>query len=233
MPARASSAVRPCLAVAAGGEAERVVRSHRRRTRWRCGRGRAGAAPRVPPPAASSPITRGIASDRWRMHVDEHDRDRRRDRAAAPLASGGGSDITMQPVGSLRLGQRAQVVVALLDRLDVVDDEVELAVGENGVDAAQPFSRLRPGEERNDDPDGQRPTEAQATRGRARREAKLLHHREDAVAGLWVDHVHPVERPRGRRDADARVACDVADGDRLLRHAASDVTGYMRPVSIE
>ena len=34
-----------------------------------------------------------------------------------------------QAVGPLRHGERPQVLVPLVDRLDVVDDEVELAVG--------------------------------------------------------------------------------------------------------
>ena len=77
-----------------------------------------------------------------------------------------------------------EVVVALLDRLDVVDDEVELAVGQDGVDAAQPLGGLRAGEERDDDADRQRPPEAEPPGRRARREAELLHHRQDPVARL-------------------------------------------------
>jgi hypothetical protein len=38
-------------------------------------------------------------------------------------------------------------LVALLDRLDVVNDEVELAVTEDGIDPAQAFGSLRPRQE--------------------------------------------------------------------------------------
>ena len=71
---------------------------------------------------------------------------------------------------AMRIDEGLQVVVALLDRLDVVDDEVELAVGEHRVDAAEPLRRLRPGQERHDDADRQRPPEAQAARRGTRRE---------------------------------------------------------------
>ena len=89
-----------------------------------------------------------------------------------------------QAVRALRLGEGPEVVIALLDRLDVVDDEVELAVGQDGVDAAEPLGRLRPGQERDDDADRQRPTEAEATGRGARREAELLHDRQDPIPRL-------------------------------------------------
>ena len=168
--------------------------------------------------------------DRRRVHVDEDHWDRRATEQYRSL--GRRQRHHDEPVGSLGLGEGPQVVVALLDRLDVVDDEVELAVRQHGVDAPQPFSRLRPGQERNDDTDGQCPTEAQTPGGRARREAKLAHDSQDPIAGLGIDDVHPVQGPRGRRDADAGVAGDIADRDGLLCHDSSDVTGYMRPVSV-
>ncbi len=155
--------------------------------------------------------------DRRRMDVDEHDRDRR-----AHQERDGRVERRQrhheQSVGPLRLGQGAQVVIALLDRLDVVDDEVELAVRQHRVDAAEAFGGLRPGQERHDHADGQRPTETEPPRRRARCEPELPHHRQDPLTGLWVDHVHPVQRPRRRRDAHPRVAGDIADGDGLLGH---------------
>ena len=87
-------------------------------------------------------------------------------------------------VRAMRLGKRAQVVVALLDRLDVVDDEVELAVGEDRVDAAEPLGRLRPGQERDDDADRQRPTEAQRRAAGLGVKPELGHHRQDPVPCL-------------------------------------------------
>ena len=89
-----------------------------------------------------------------------------------------------QAVGSLRAGERTQVVVALLDRLDVVDDQVELAVAQDGVDAAEPLGRLRAGQERDHHADGQGPAEAEPPGRRARPEAQLVHDRQDPVAGL-------------------------------------------------
>ena len=43
-------------------------------------------------------------------------------------------------IGALAERQGLEVLVALLDRLDVVDEQVELAVGEGRVDAAEPLS---------------------------------------------------------------------------------------------
>ena len=86
-------------------------------------------------------------------------------------------------------------MVALLDRLDVVDDQVELAVGQDGVDATKSLGRLRAREERHDHPDGQGPAKAEAASGRARPEPELLHYREDAVASLWIDDVLAVQSP--------------------------------------
>ncbi len=231
MPAARELAREARLAIAARREAERVLDASPMKpmSRWpRSSRCRAARAP----PATSSPITRGIAVDRWRMDVDEHDRNGR------SAEHGRGLGVRRQrhdeqPVGPLRLGERAQVVVALLDRLDVVDDEVELAVGQDGVDAAQPLGGLRSGQERDDHADGQRPAEAEAARRGARREAELLHHREDPIARLRVDDLAAVQRPRRRRDADAGVAGDVADGDRLLRHGSLVSSGWrrMKPVT--
>ncbi len=148
-----------------------------------------------------------------------------------------------QAVRPLRLGERAQVVVSLLDRLDVVDDEVELAVGQDSVDAAEPLGGLRTGQERDDDADGQGPPEAEASGRRARREPELLHHRQDPVAGLRVDDVLAVEGPRRGGDADAGLPRDVPDGHGLprhgdlrlkpvtwdrLHHGISDVKGWSR-----
>ena len=146
--------------------------------------------------------------------------------------SGGGSDITSSPSVRCGLGESAEVVVALADRLDVVDDEVELAVGQDRVDPAEPFGSLRPGEERDDHADGQRSAEAEAAGRRARREAKLLHDRQDPVPRLGVDDVLAVQRPGGGRDAHPGLARDVADRDCLLGHGDPRTeTGYMRPVT--
>ena len=225
MPAPASSRVRPSsrsrLDVKPNGSA--TASPMNPIAVWpRSSRCRAASAP----PAASSPMTRGIAAiDGVWTSMNTTGTGTAAERGDRPV--GRRQRHHDQPVGALRLGQRAEVVVALLDRLDVVDDEVELAVGQNGVDAAEPLCRLRPGQERDDDADGQRPTEAQPPRRRARREAELLHHGQDPVAGLGVDDVLPVQRPRGGRDADPGVARDVADGDRLLRHG----TSRMKPVT--
>ena len=193
MPARASSSIRPLLAIPAGREAEWVLQ----RVADEADRGVA----EIEQVSRRQSASRGVVPDDARhrrdrrgVHIDEYDGNR----AAAQCRHrhiGRRQRHHDQPVGSLRLGQGAEVVVALLDRLDVIDDEVELAVGENGVDPAQSFCRLRPREERDDDPDGERPAEAQPSRCGTRREAKLLHHGQDPVARPRVDDILPVQGP--------------------------------------
>src|SRR5206468_10143615 len=111
----------------------------------------------------------------------------------------------------------------------VVDHEIELAVGQDGVDPAEPFRGLWPGKERHDHADGQCPAEAKATSGRARSEAEFVHYGKDPVAGLGVNDLLPIERARGRRHAHTSSLRDVADRYRLLRHVGHQLpteTGY-------
>ena len=186
--------------------------------------------PRALRPPTSSPTTRGIAAtDGVWTSMNTTGTGLR-----SKLGDGrvqGRQRHDEQAVGALRLGEGAQVVVALLDGLDVVDDEVEVAVGQDGVDAPEPLGGLRPGQERDDDADGQGSAEAQASGRRARREAELLHHGQDPAPRLRIDDVLPVEDARCRRDADSGVARDVADGDGLLGHDSLPETGFMKPVT--
>src|SRR5438093_7444221 len=97
------------------------------------------------------------------------------------------------------MGEATQVVIPLLDRLDVVDDEIELAVGQDRVNPAKPLGGLWPGKEGHDDADGQCPAEAKATSGRARSKAEFIHHGQDPVAGPGVYDLLPVESARCSR----------------------------------
>jgi hypothetical protein len=151
------------------------------------------------------------------VDVDEDDRDRAPVKRCARSGSWRQRH-DEQAVGSLRVGQRVQVVVAFLNGLDVVDDQVELAVGQDGVDAAETLGRLGSREEGHEDPDRQGASEAQPTGRRAGCEAQLFHDREDSLAGPGVHDVLAVQGPRGSRDADPCVARDVANGDGLPRH---------------
>ena len=80
-----------------------------------------------------------------------------------------------------------EVLVPLLDRLDVVDDEVKLAVGKGGVDATEPLSGLRSGQELDDDRDRLGLAKAEPTGGQARSEVELLGHLDDPSFGAFVD----------------------------------------------
>ena len=161
-----------------------------------------------------------MAVDGRRVDIDEDDGDR------APQQGRDGRVRGRQrhdeeAVGALRLGKRAQIVVALLDGLDVVDDEIEVAVGQDQIHTPEPLGGLGPGEERDDHADGQRPPEAETPGRRARREAELLHHGQDPASRLRIDDVLPVEGARCRRDTHAGMTGDVPDGDGLPRQRQS------------
>ncbi len=129
----------------------------------------------------------GQTLDRRSMRVDDHDRDRGGRQPYDVLRARRERD-DEQAVRALREREVLQVLVALLDRLDVVDDEIELAVAEDRVHAAQPLRGLRPGQEGRDDADRQGATEAQASRRVAGRVVELGHRVE-----------HPLTLGRGRR----------------------------------
>ena len=109
-----------------------------------------------------------ITDDTWhgrdgrRMDIDEHDRD------GAVAESGGGivggrEGHHEQAVRPLRVDKGPEIVVSLLDRLDVVDHQVELAVGQHGVDTAETLGRLRSGQERHHHADGKHAGQLPAT----------------------------------------------------------------------
>src|SRR4029453_8280116 len=87
------------------------------------------------------------------------------------LGRGKGND--EQAIGPLPKRQGLEVLVALLDRLHVVDDEVELAVGERRIDAAESLGRLRSSQERGDDRDGLGLPQAESARREARSEVEF------------------------------------------------------------
>ena len=100
-----------------------------------------------------------------------------------------------QAVGSLPERQALEVVVALLDRLDVVDDEVELAVSEGRIDPAKPLGGLWAGEEGDDHRDRLGLAEAQPASRQARREVELLDDRGDPAFRVFVDQRAAVQGP--------------------------------------
>jgi len=85
-------------------------------------------------------------------------------------------------ISAVAARERAEAVGALLDRLDVEDDEVVCASPDTGDDASQPLDRRRVREERDDDRDRLRAAEGQAPRDGARRVLELLDDLEDALA---------------------------------------------------
>ena len=92
-----------------------------------------------------------------------------------------------QTICALAEWQRLEVLVSLFDRLDVVDDKVELAVCEGGIDAAKPFRCLWTRQEGNDDGDGLGLAEAEPPRREAGREVEFRSGCHDAPLGVFVD----------------------------------------------
>ena len=122
-----------------------------------------------------------------------------------------------ETVGPLAKGQGLEILIALLDRLDVVDDEIELAVRERRVDAAKPLGRLRSGQERGDDRDGLGLSQAEPSGREARGEVEFAGRLDDPLLRLLVDQWTVVEGSRDGRQADAGSLCNVSDR-RALRH---------------
>ena len=116
---------------------------------------------------SEGPASDIVADDTGRLldgrsvHVDEDDRDRRRTQHHDRVGRRQRHD--QQAVRPVRPGEVTQVALPLLDRLDVVDDKVELAVGQDGIDAAEAFGRLRASQEHDDDADGQGPAETESS----------------------------------------------------------------------
>ena len=136
-----------------------------------------------------------------------------------------------QPVVAMRIGERPQIVIPLLDRLDVVHDQIELAVGEHPVNTAQSLHRLRTSEIRHDHADRHRPPQTQPARRRTRSEPHLRRHRADPLTRQLVDDVHAVHRPRSGGDADARTTCHVPNRYSLLHIPPCNrlhATGYSK-----
>src|SRR2546428_11081671 len=155
--------------------------------------------------------------DRRDMDVDEVNGNRRRTKGETVLGRRWQRN-DEEPVGPLRLRQGAEVVIPLFDRLHVVDREVELRVGNDGVDAAKSLRGLWPGEERDDDAGSERSAEAQASRNVAGGEAELVDDRENPRAGLRIDDPLVVERAGCGRDTHSRAPRYIADVDRLLHY---------------
>ena len=123
------------------------------------------------------------------MRVDDHDRDRGGREPDDVLRTRRERD-DEQPVRPLREREVLQVLVALVDGLDVVDDEIELAVTEDRVHTAQPLRGLRPGQERRDDADRQGAAEAEPSGRVAGRVLQIRHRVEHALARGRIDG-HP------------------------------------------
>ena len=213
----------PDVPVAAGGEAERVVelvadeRDLPVAEAEQMGR-RGQPAGDVIADHVREPL------DRRRVGVHDDDRDRgRREPANVLLARREGDD--EQPVGVL--GERASTesVVPLLDGLDVVDDEIELAIAQDGLDAAKSLGGLGSCEEGGDDADRERPTHAEATGGAARCVVKLRDRVQDPLALLRIHRDALVHDARRGRLAHAGPDRDIVE--RVARHPPS----AMKPVS--
>jgi hypothetical protein len=115
---------------------------------------------------------------------------------------------------------------ALLDRLDVVNDEIELAVGESSVDAAKPLGRLRSRQERGDDRDGLGLSQTESTRREAGGKVELPGRLDDSLLRLLIDERTAVERSGDGRQTDAGSLGNISDR-RALGHESSNETGFM------
>jgi len=131
-----------------------------------------------------------------------------------------------QAVGPLAKGQGLEVLVALLDRLDVVDDEIELAVRQRRVDAAESLGRLRSRQERGDDRDGLGLPQAESPGRETWGEVEFAGRLDDPLLCLLVDQGAVVEGSRDGRQADAGSLGNVSDR-RALCHKTSHETGFM------
>ena len=214
-PASASFRVTPVLAVAARGEPEGFVN--------RVAENPIRAVPELQQVAGRECSTRDVIAARRegldnRRCTSTNTTGTRRGREAAAVSAEGGSEMTSRP--SVRASaQRREVVVPLLDRLDVVDHQVELAVREDRIHAAEALGGLGASQERDDHADGQRPSETQAPGSGLGLKPKSCDHVQDPLTRCSVDHLAAVHGSRRGRNADACLAGDVSNRDGFSGYA--------------
>ena len=98
-----------------------------------------------------------------------------------------------QAISPLAKGQGLEVLVALLDRLDVVDDEIELTIRESGVDTAESLSCLRSRQERGDDCDRLGLSQTESSCREAGGEVEFPGRLDDPLLRLLIDQRTSVE----------------------------------------
>ena len=91
-----------------------------------------------------APHDRQTRGDRA-VDIDQHDRNRSRGQRVKVLGRRRQGD-EEDAVGPVRCRQLAEVALATVRALDVVDHDVEGAVAEHGLGAPQPLHRLGPGQ---------------------------------------------------------------------------------------
>jgi hypothetical protein len=107
-------------------------------------------------------------------------------------------------VGALAERERPEIQVALLDGLDVVDVEVELAISQCRIDATKPFGGLGPGQEGNDDRNGLGLTKAESPGRQARRKCEFVGDGDDPSLRVVIDERAVVQGTRGGRGSPRR-----------------------------
>ena len=156
-----------------------------------------------------------VDHDARQRPMGDGDQDNRQSLAlhAGDLLVGRAQRHDQQPVDAVARGEGLESVGALLERLDVEQQEVIFApVAQPLDDAPQPFDDRASREERRHHPDHLRAAQRQPSRGRARPVAERVDRLAHANPGLVGDQRTVVEDTRHRANADLGVARDVADG---------------------
>ena len=132
------------------------------------------------------------------------------------------------PIGPVPVGQRGQVLVALLRRADIADHGVVALLVKDGQDAGQPRRHRGPGQVRKHDRHRPRRAAGQRRGQVARPVAELPDHLQHPAAGRVPDIRRAVDDPRDRADADARSLRHLCDGHSAI--AAGGARGDRRPL---
>lgn len=117
------------------------------------------------------------------------------------------------PIGPLAAGHVEDVVVTLLGRLDVVNNQVIGALGQGGFYAAQPLDEGRAGEERDDGGDREGLAQRKAAGVGAGDEVDLGDDVQHPLARGAAHQGAVVEHAGGSAEANPGFLGDVANGD--------------------
>jgi hypothetical protein len=162
--------------------------------------------------APADEVVGGHRADVGAGDVDEHDGHAAR-RQPVERAGGRWEGHDQQAVGAVPPEEVGEALVTALRRLDVEQDEVVRAVGEDVDDAAEPLDGGGVGEEGNHDAEAVAPPERQPTGERAGSVVEHLDRRQDPLAGPVADLRAVVQHPGDGGRAHAGMSCHIADRD--------------------